>query len=55
MVKSDESTTVEWLVSQFALCINMSNASLDWRSAIVVPLFKGNGEKKDCNNYRCIS
>ena len=27
----------------------------DWRSAAIVPLYKGKGEKTECSNYRGIS
>ena len=27
----------------------------DWRSAVIVPLYKGKGEKPECKNYRYIS
>ena len=27
----------------------------DWRSAVIVPLYKGKGEKAECSNDRCIS
>ncbi len=27
----------------------------DWRKAIVVPLYKGKGNREECNNYRGIS
>ncbi len=27
----------------------------DWRKAIIVPLYKGKGEREECNNYRGIS
>ena len=27
----------------------------DWRSAVIVPLFKGKGKRKKCSNYRGIS
>ena len=27
----------------------------DWRSAVIVPLYKGKGEKNECKNYRGIS
>ena len=24
---------------------------VDWRSALIVPLYKGKGERTECNNY----
>ena len=27
----------------------------DWRSGVIVPLYKGKGERFECNNYRAIS
>ena len=27
----------------------------DWRSAVIVPLYKGKGERTECKNYRGIS
>ena len=29
--------------------------SEDWRSAVIVPLYKGKGERMKCSNYRGIS
>ena len=27
----------------------------DWRSAVIVPLYKGKGERTECSNYRGIT
>ena len=27
----------------------------DWRSAVIVPLYKGKGKRTECGNYRGIS
>ena len=27
----------------------------DWRSSVIVPLYKGKGERTECKNYRGIS
>ena len=27
----------------------------DWRAAVIVPLYKGKGERTECKNYRGIS
>jgi hypothetical protein len=55
MVKSGGLVIVECMVRLFNVCINIGNAPEDWRSAIVVPLFNGKGDKKECKNYRGIS
>jgi hypothetical protein len=56
MVKSGGLAIFEWLVRLlFNACMNIDNAPDEWRNAIVVPLFKGNRDKKECKNYRGIS
>ena len=30
-------------------------SSEDWRSAVIVPLYKGKGERTECSNFRGIS
>ena len=32
-----------------------SAVSEDWRSAVIVPLYKGKGERIECRNYTVIS
>jgi hypothetical protein len=51
MVKSGGLAIVERLVRLFNACMNIGNAPDEWRSAIVVPLFKGKGDKNECKNY----
>jgi hypothetical protein len=55
MAKNGGLAIVEWSGSLFNLYMNMDNAAEDWRSAIVVPLFKSKGDKKECKNYNGIS
>jgi hypothetical protein len=35
--------------------MNVGRAHLEWRSAIIVPLFKGKGDMKECGNYKGIN
>ena len=44
---------VDWI---FRLC-NMAFESVpeDWRSTVIVLLYKGKGERTECKNYRGIS
>ena len=46
---------VEWLVRLFNVCFMRGVVPLDWRSAVVVPLYKGKGDKYECSNFRGIS
>ena len=32
-----------------------SDVSEDWRSTVIVPMYKGKKERNECNNYRGIS
>jgi len=34
---------------------NTSNISTDWKRGLVVPLWKGKGDRQDCNNYRGVT
>jgi hypothetical protein len=46
MLKRGGPAVVEWLVRRFNLCTNDGGAPLEWRSAIIVPLFKGKCDNK---------
>ena len=49
------SVVVEWLERLFNVCFAKGIVPEDWRSACVVPICKGKGDKWECNNYRGIS
>ena len=34
---------------------NTGNISTDWKMVLVVPLWKGKGDRQDCNNYRGVT
>ena len=37
------------------VCLAVGKVPKDWQRAIVVPLYKGKGDRLDCTNYRGIS
>jgi hypothetical protein len=43
------------LTKIFNHCIDVGRVPIEWRSAIVTPLYKGKGDIVDFNNYRGIS
>ena len=55
MIKGGGDRVADWI---WRLC-NMAFESCivpeDWRSAVIVPLYKGKGERTKCKNYRGIS
>ena len=36
-------------------CIKQGKVPKDWKTALLVPLYKGKGDHSDCNSYRAIS
>ncbi len=46
---------VEWLVRLFRVCFREGTVPLEWRSACVVPLYKGKGDKFECSSFWGIS
>ena len=55
MIKSGEECMMEWLVRLFNVCWREKSVPQDWMDACIVPIYKGKGDKKECNNYRGIS
>ena len=37
------------------MAFESGGVSKDWRSAVIVPMYKGKGERTKCKNYRGIS
>ncbi len=46
---------VDWMMWVCNLAWEQSKVPEDWRKAIIVPLYKGKGKRKECNNYMGIS
>ena len=54
MIKGGGDRVVEWIRR---LCIMVLSGVVpeDWRSAVIVKMYKGKGERTECKNYRGIS
>ena len=48
-------SVLEWLLRVCKVCVSEGRVPNDWMKAIIVPLYKGKGDKSDCKNYRGIS
>ncbi len=46
---------IDWMVWICNLAYEQSKVPEAWRKAITVPLYKGKGNREECNNYRCKS
>ena len=55
MIKGGGDRVVDWIWSLCNMVIESGVVSEDWRSAVIIPLYKGKGERTECKNYRGIS
>ena len=46
---------VEWLTRVIVVCFKEGRVPKDWMKAIIIPIYKGKGDKGECKNYRGIS
>ena len=46
---------VEWLTRVCRVCLDEGRVPDDWIRAVIVPIYKGKGDKCECKNYRGIS
>ena len=46
---------VDWIWNLCNRALKSGVGLEDWRSALIVPLCKGKGERTECRNYRDIS
>ena len=55
MIKGGGDRVVDWMWRLCNMAFESGVVPEDWRSAVIVPLYKGKGEKSECKNYRGIS
>ena len=55
MIKGGGDRVIDWIWRLCNMAFDSSIVSEDWRSAVIIPLFKGKGERTECKNYRGIS
>ena len=55
MIKGRGDRVVDWIWRLCNMAFKSSVVSEDWRSAVIVPMYKGKGERAECKNYRSIS
>ena len=54
MFTAEEDWSVEWLTSLCNLIVAQGRIPDDWRSIILLPVFKGKGDPMECGPYRAI-
>ena len=55
MIKGGGDMVVDWIWRLCNMAFENGIMPEDWRSAVIVPLCKGKGERNECKNYRDIS
>jgi len=54
MFMADEDCSVERLTSLCNLIVAQGRIPIDWKSSILLPVFKGKGDPVECGSYRAI-
>ena len=55
MLRFGGDSVLEWLTRVCKVCVTDGVVPKEWQRGIIVPLYKGKGDKGDCKNYRGIS
>ena len=54
MIKGGGDRVVDWIWRLCNMAFENGVVPEDWRSAVIVPLYKSKGERTECKNYRGI-
>ena len=54
MIKGGGGRVVDWIWRLYNMAFESGVVPEDWRSAVIVPVYKGKGERTECKNYRGI-
>ena len=55
MLKCGDECLLEWQRRVYNVCVLEAKVPNDWMRAIIVPIYKGKGDRNECKNYRGIS
>ena len=55
MIKNGGKMVIDWILKLCNKAFMEGIVSRDWRRAVIVPLYKGKGDKGNCRNYRVFS
>ena len=55
MIKGGGDRGLDWMWRLCNMAFESGVVPKDWRSAVIVPLYKGKGERTECKNYGGIS
>ena len=55
MIKGGGNRALDWIWRLWNMAFESAIVLEDWRSAVIVPLYKGKGERTEYNNNRFIS
>src|SRR5215469_2667489 len=55
ILKAGGEVCSKWLCRLFNMCWDRGEVPRDWWEAVILPVYKGKGDKRECNNHRGIS
>ena len=55
MIKGGGDRVMDWIWRLYNMAFESGVVAEDWRSIVIVPLYKSKGERTECKNYRGIS